>query len=131
MISSFFKSKGQIRADYIGMFSSGLCLVHCLGLPLFLAFFSVNHTESHWVNFIFLFVCIIAVTLSARHQEYLSIKIAFYAFLSLLSIGILLEDWNPWLEVLSYIASLGLILTHASSIHYCRKCQENTSKTHS
>ena len=129
MISSFFKSNDHSRADYLGIFSSGLCLIHCLGLPLFLAFFSISHTENFWVNLIFLVSCTIAVVLSAKHQEYLPIKISFYTFISLLGVGILLEDWNPWLEVLSYVASLGLILTHASSIHFCRKCQENATET--
>ncbi len=126
--TSVVKTVNQ-KADYVGVFNSVLCLIHCLGLPFLLTVFSINLSAFHGLEFIFLFVCVIAVVLSVKQQKYIWLRVSLCVSAVLLTLAVFFEERSYSFEVLGYCASLGLVLSHATSIYLCRRPYRKVAKS--
>ncbi|WP_080238486.1 MerC domain-containing protein [Spirosoma rigui] len=109
------------KADYIGITGSVLCLIHCLITPVLLMTSALIHDEHLRIgylslDYVFIGVNIVAVYSATRGHVSPGIKRALWGFLALFSAGILLEDVNEFFEVIGYVASAGLVMTHLINI---------------
>ncbi|MBC3789014.1 MerC domain-containing protein [Spirosoma utsteinense] len=109
------------KADYIGITGSVLCLIHCLITPVLLMTSALMRDEHLRIGFlsldyVFIGVNIIAVYAATRGHVSPGIKRALWGFLALFATGILLEDVSESFELMGYIASAGLVMTHLLNI---------------
>lgn len=104
------------QSDKVGVFSSLLCLAHCLALPLLMSSHgltaSVFSHDWHFVEYVFLAVSFVAVYYSTRHQPLNWVKVSFYLVLAAFTVGFVFEAHWAWLKYLGYFGSLGLIGLH-------------------
>ncbi|MDX2302563.1 MAG: MerC domain-containing protein [Microscillaceae bacterium] len=116
----------SFNSDKIGMISSFLCLVHCLTVPVLLSFQPVLAefiTEDlFYLEYIFLALSFVAVYYSARNASFF-IKVSFGIVLTVFSVSLLLEHHLDWMRYLTYLGSLGLIVTHLINYYRCRQCE--------
>lgn len=124
---------GKLRgivSDYIGITSSILCLIHCLGLPFL--FFSVQYfgfnifsgiaeeIEHLWFfDAIFLLTASIAVYFALKHAHSKNIKLLLSSGWILFAIGVIFEH-NEYLHYTIHIGSILLIIGHIQNIRLCR-----------
>lgn len=119
-----------IVSDYIGITSSILCLIHCLGLPFlfFIAqYFGFNlfsglaeEIEHIWFfDAVFLLTASIAVYFALKHAHSKNIKILLSAGWVFFAIGVLLEH-NEYLHYAIHLGSVLLIIGHVQNIRLCR-----------
>jgi hypothetical protein len=113
------------KADYIGITGSVLCLIHCLITPVLMMTTALMHDEHLRIGFlsldyVFIGVNIVAVYAATKGHVSLGIKRALWGFLTLFATGILFEDVNPVFELIGYVASAGLVMTHLVNIRQHR-----------
>ena len=113
------------KADYLGITGSVLCLIHCLVTPMLLMTTAVMRDEHLRIGFlsldyVFIGVNIVAVYFATRANVSSAIKWALWGFLALFSVAILLEDVNETFQLLGYVASAGLVMTHVINIRQHR-----------
>ncbi|WP_044172236.1 MerC domain-containing protein [Flectobacillus major] len=118
--------------DYLGIFSSAICLVHCLATPIIMflkAYYQYSQTqvaldEAHdcW-DYVFVLLCFIAVFSTTRSCVSIRIVRAFWLAFLAFAVAIIFEDDLPFLQYVGYIASLALIVIHFFNIRFCKKCQ--------
>ena len=109
------------KADYIGITGSVLCLAHCLVTPVLLMTTTLMRDEHLRVSYlsldyVFIGINIVAVYFATRANPSPAIKRALWGFLALFTIAILLEDMNETVQLISYAASAGLVMTHLINI---------------
>lgn len=115
--------------DYLGIFGSGLCLLHCLATPVLIftrPYFQEkvsNGVENHYWDYLFLLVCFVAVFSTTLHLESKKIATSFWLFFVPFAISILFEEDFKYLDFVGYGSSIGLIVTHLINIKHCKKCQ--------
>ncbi len=115
------------KSDWIGIVSSGLCLIHCNLSILFFAFgfhFSLNNTFDGWLDYVFLLVSFCALYASCQSTSSSRLQLMFLLFFLLFAIGILFHDDFKIGRYLSIIGSIGLSITHVWNIWYCKKCRK-------
>ena len=122
------------KADYIGITGSVLCLVHCLVTPVLLMTTSLLHDEhprlGHLgLDYVFIGINVAAVYFAAKSGSSLAIKIALWSFLALFAASILLEDISKSYQLIGYVASAGLIITHLVNIRQHRLRHIRTTVT--
>ena len=117
------------RSDWIGIFASGLCLLHCVATPfLFVAHAAMGpHGSSHpvwWglLDILFLILSFLAVYWSARTTSRQWIAYGFWIFWGVLALIVLNEKLGvahlP--EAMIYLPALGLVVLHAYNRLYCQ-----------
>ena len=116
--------------DYLGITGSGLCLIHCLAMPVL--FFIQNSfakdflkgmdLENIYLDYLFVLLCFCAVIVVTRNSNSRKINASFWLFFLLFSISVLFEEDFEYLNFLGYGASLGLIITHIININHIKKC---------
>ncbi len=124
-----FWTRYQDKADLIGAFASGLCLVHCIATPLlFIAqscsavCCSTSPEWWKWVDYLFLIISFAAVYRSSQTTSKRWIGRALWTSWALMFIVIL----NERLTVIAlpnfalYIPALALISLHFYNQKYCR-----------
>lgn len=115
------------KSDWIGIISSGLCLIHCNVSILFIVFgfqFSLNDAFNGWLDYIFLLISFCALYASSQSTKSSKIQIVFLASFLLFAIGILFHDDYNACSFLSIIGSIGLTATHIWNILDCKKCRK-------
>ncbi|PRX57471.1 MerC domain-containing protein [Flagellimonas meridianipacifica] len=124
----------SLKSDWIGMFASGLCLVHCLATPfLFIAHAGIGiHGEAHpswWgiLDIVFLVLSFFAVYWSIRKTSQSWIKFGFGIIWLLLALIVLNEKFEMLYlpEAAIYPPTLGLIFLHFYNRRYCQ-CDDDT-----
>jgi hypothetical protein len=121
--------------DYLGIAGSGMCLIHCLAMPIL--FFVQNSfakdllkgmdLENIYLDYLFVLLCFFAVFSVTKYNDSWKIITSFWIFFTLFSVSILFEEDFENLDFLGYGASLGLIITHFININHCKKCQIENS----
>ena len=121
--------------DYLGIAGSGLCLIHCLTMPVL--FFVQNalgrdllkgvDLENIYLDYLFIGLCFFAIFSITKQNDSWKITTSFWLFFLLFSISILFEEDFEYLNFLGYGASLGLIITHIININHFKKCQIENS----
>lgn len=122
--------------DYLGIASSGLCLIHCISTPLLIFIrqyyhqispkISPNENDFYW-DYLFVFICFTAIFFTTQNIDSRKIQTSFWGFFTLFAIAILFEDDFENLQFMGYFSSIGLIITHFINIKHCRKCQIKNS----
>ena len=117
--------------DYLGITGSGLCLIHCLAMPVL--FFIQNSfakdflkgmdLENIYLDYLFIALSFVAIFSITKQNDSWKITASFWLFFLLFSISILFEEDFEYLNFLGYGASLGLIITHIININHIKKCQ--------
>ncbi|MCH9625393.1 MAG: hypothetical protein S4CHLAM123_05670 [Chlamydiales bacterium] len=129
--------RSKFNADYIGMASSSLCLVHCMmTLFIFIAqacTMSCCASSPRWwraIDFLFLVISFVAVYFAAKNTSKRWVRTAFYLLFSLLSVFII--NHHAHLIALpiqfNYLSAALLFLLHLYNRKYCKcpsKCCES------
>ncbi len=117
----------RFYADYAGIFSSFLCLIHCLLAPVILSFWLQVDTEHLiWIDVVFFLVSFWAVRGAVRQASFPIVKNLLWIGLSILGVSLMLEHL---LEIFEYVALAAMVLligTHLFNLWYCRKCKHFT-----
>ncbi|MEL6194130.1 MAG: MerC domain-containing protein [Bacteroidota bacterium] len=117
MIARIFKR----RADLAGVIASGLCIIHCILTPVivvslpFLSHHHGDHYHGHWAGLdtLFVLLSLVAVFFASRDTHRPGIGIALWLSWAAFAAGIILHMYHiePG-EIISYIGSFALIITH-------------------
>lgn len=109
--------------DKLGIWGSVLCILHCLAVPILMAFGSnMNLHHYWWYNFIqfgFIAIGIWAVIHAIRHLNMQILKPFFWLSVAVLFIGSLFHH-EPWAEAMSYGGALSLIVLHLINLNSYR-----------
>lgn len=107
----------QKKADFLGVLSSILCLVHCLIPPaILLSSNALSHYADHlWFDVFFALFSAIAVYLTTRGRQQSWISVMLWVSLLSLVLGLGFEEL-VWMRALSYAAAVGLIIGHSLNI---------------
>ncbi|MEO1451826.1 MAG: MerC domain-containing protein [Bacteroidota bacterium] len=114
-------------ADYLGLTSAIVCLIHCLVAPLFLGVVTHVHAgEAHvhevpWYalpfwDYVFLGFGFLAVRWSVAHSHHTWIKRLLWISLAGLAGAIFLEEVHHIFSYLVYASSAALIIFHVWNI---------------
>lgn len=117
--------------DYLGIVSSGVCLVHCLATPILMliqAYYKTglnvsDQEELRYLDYVFVSVCFLAVYFTTKEEVSRKINTVFWLFFLFFALSILFEDDFQYLNFVGYFSSFGLIITHLINIKKCKKCQ--------
>ena len=110
-LSKMTKRTPLLSADWLGMASASLCMIHCLITPFLLLGVS-QLAWWHDLSWLFLGFSGLAVWLATRTQTQWKIKGLIWFSFTVLFIAVLGEDWWEPFHEISYGASLGLIIGH-------------------
>ena len=103
-------------ADWLGILSASLCIVHCLILPLILVAGIVSkssYPEWEWLDYIFILLAWIGVYGASRHHSGSLINRALWANVLVFSLSLLLHEYFGWALYVSLASSLCMIVLHA------------------
>lgn len=122
----------QLRSDTIGMWSSGLCLIHCAATPfLFVAkscsaaCCAASPSWWGWIDVGFLIISAVAIYFTAKHASKNWVKVALVAAWVALLFIIGNEYWHVinLAHYMIYAPALALIGLHFYNHRYCQ-CHE-------
>lgn len=121
---SMNKIKTHLRADYLGILSAGLCLIHCILLPIVFAWRAVSFEHEiegafKW-DYIFLIFSFYAVLQAAKHTMFPAIKWILWISFSILATSVFLENYAKVFEYIIIFTSLFLIVVHLYNLRYCQ-----------
>lgn len=108
-------------ADYLGILSAFVCLLHCLAAPLLMgAAVHMHEHSSVWLweewNYLFLGIGLLAVWWSTRHTHQKWMRSVMWLTFGLLATAVILETYSEELHFLIYAASGSLIFAHLVNI---------------
>ncbi len=108
------------KADLVGVFSAGLCLLHCIIFPLLVTFTSLSvgifEDFEHWVEYLFVLLSIAAVYLSTSKINNRSLRKRMWVACCIFVSALLLHDVHVGFIYASIIASLVLALLHVRNL---------------
>jgi len=126
----------KIRWDAVGTFISGLCLAHCIALPLLVlvapavsTFFFLQPGLTHAV--LFFLVCVAAVMSFIpgyrTHKHRLPLMLSILGISLLAFASFFVHDWlgHLWEPPLAVCGSLLLIAAHWVNHIKCKSCTEH------
>ncbi len=109
--------------DWIGIFSSGICLIHCVLMPfvvsanLLLTSQDIELLpEGH--DYAFAVLSLIAAYTSTRHAKRVWLNIWIWSFAALFCISVLLASFYEAAEYFMYMASAGLVFGHCYGLKH-------------
>ena len=135
----------QKHSDLLGMVSAGLCLIHCIALPVFLlstiSAGLVTH-EWHWLggtplgavprrdtplggtplDYIFIALAVLAVYFSAKRTPSSYIRIGMWLSVIIFGVALLAHEISEYAQYISIAASMVLMLLHFINIRHCKRC---------
>ncbi|MBO3270973.1 MULTISPECIES: MerC domain-containing protein [Hymenobacter] len=117
-------SLSRVWADYGGIVNATLCLLHCAAGPLLLAWWSGTQSaalSSHW-DTLFLVLSGVLVMGATWQLTARWLRLSLWSCFALFAVTVLLADRWPWLELVQYAASLGLVGMHLLNLRQCRRC---------
>ncbi|MGY6562723.1 MAG: MerC domain-containing protein [Luteibaculaceae bacterium] len=112
------------KADILGALASGLCLIHCLAVPVLIVLQKASHelAHMHFLDIPFVVLSFIAVFFASKnaHTKWVgkAMWIAWVAF----ALGIFLEHESPFFFVLGLVASGFLVYLHLFNYHTNKHC---------
>ncbi|WP_226390677.1 MerC domain-containing protein [Penaeicola halotolerans] len=122
-MSKILKSK----ADFLGVSSASLCLLHCLAIPIILSssslFVSIDHDVWHLLDFIFIGIGLSAIWYASQNSSSQWMKIALWTVFSIFSLSLLTHELLRFSYYISLISSILLIILHIINWKYYRICR--------
>jgi hypothetical protein len=125
MASSFILRK--LNADYLGIASSALCVVHCVLSPFIVATISALKTSEEgwaWLDYVFIALCLWAVFHSTKHSYSKPIKMGLWVVWAVFAIGIVFEEAAEGMAYVGYVGSLGLVVLHILNMRHFKRCEK-------
>ena len=106
------------------MLSSGLCLIHCLAVPVLVILQKASHdlAHMHWMDIPFVVVSLVAVYFSSKNAHTSWVKYSMWGAWVAFAAGILLEHYSDIFFILGLVASGYLVFLHAFNYHTNRHC---------
>lgn len=114
--------KSHNKADFIGIISSCICLVHCIVMPIIFLTHSAIHS-TNYLDYIFLIVSFHAVFQATKYSNSKIIIVILWASFILFMIGILGGEENLKIHIIGMIGSVGQTIGHIFNINHCKKCK--------
>lgn len=109
--------------DKIGIWSSLLCIVHCLAVPLVLAVTNGIdlHHNAWWdaLQVVFILIGFWAIRHVVKHMTHTWLKAAFWATFAALVVSVFMHH-SFFGEVLNYSAASALIVLHSINLYLSR-----------
>lgn len=102
------------REDTLGICLSGLCVVHCLGIPILIALSpALGWMEQEWVHLLLACLALVVTLWAMRNwSRGLVLKLLAFAGLALLFTGALAEVSETVERVITVAGASGLALAH-------------------
>lgn len=114
-------------ADFVGITSSIICLVHCIATPLLIAF-GVGFMTNPFFKYLFLVISFVSIFKSTEYttnmKNALFFWISFFGFL----FSTLFQENYHWLHYVGYFFAILIITGHILNIKHCRKCLNDNGK---
>ncbi len=117
-------------ADLLGISASVLCMIHCMVFPVFISLGFIfqhgeEHDHDHWhfLDYIFIALAVWAVFTATKNTNSNGIKIGLWTAVSIFAVGVALHDWNPWMVIVSFAASVELLIIHILNWKFHKKCK--------
>lgn len=113
------------RSDIMGIVSSGLCILHCLAFPMFLA--ATGNSTSwldhsfHGLDYLFVILALVAIYFSTRNLNRLWLQAAMWASGSLFAVMVLFHTYSAAFRVVGLVASLLLVMLHLINVFCYRR----------
>ncbi len=114
------------NADLLGMVSAGLCLIHCVALPVFLlGTLSAGLMPNgwHWMDYFFIALAGVAVYFSSRKTPSYYLKTGMWLCVIIFAVALLSHEISVYAQYVSIAASIGLMVLHYINIRQCRRCR--------
>ena len=131
-LSRLFKEDMKITSDSIGVFASGLCMLHCLATPIF---FIVSACSSaccnnapiwwQWMDYIFLAISFFAIQNSSKSSTKDWVIQGLWINWAALIFFIINAKFGWFLITpnLKFLPAFGLVFLHMYNMKYCQ-CEE-------
>ena len=104
----------------MGIISSGLCILHCLAFPLFLAASGNSATwlehSYHGLDYLFAGLAIVAIYFSTRNLNRPWLQFAMWGSGLLFALMVLLHTYGPVFRIVGLLASLMLVMLHLVNV---------------
>jgi len=105
----------KVWSDVVGLVGAGLCLIHCLVLPIILSASLFQGTA--FLHYSFVFLSLLGAFASFGHSKNFWIKISLVIFFIVLLFGSIFEAQVP---LVLQIGIYGLVITHLINIYLVR-----------
>ncbi len=116
-------------ADFLGILSSVLCIIHCLIFPFIFLWFNYQHQSAwHMLDYVFILLAGMAVYGSSKHNPFIFLKIAFWLSYLLFAVSLILHETLWYSFYLSLVASVSLVVCHLFNFSWHVR-QEHTYST--
>lgn len=117
--------QNKSRSDIMGIISSGLCIIHCLAFPIFLAASGnsaswLDHSF-HGLDYLFVVLAIVAIYFSTRSLNRLWLQSAMWASGLLFAFMVLFHTYGPVFRIVGLAASLLLVILHLINVFCYRR----------
>lgn len=121
----------QKHSDLWGMVSAGLCLIHCIALPVFLLSTTAAASvltagliahDWHWLDYFFISLAVLAVHFSAKRATSSYIRAGMWSSVIIFGVALLAHEISVYAQYISIAASVTLMLLHFINIRHCRRC---------
>lgn len=130
------KTKFKMTWDGVGMALSGLCIIHCLLLPIFLigfpvitGFIPISEDLTHKILLLFLLpTALFAVYSGYRMHQQKKPLVLMMIGLTIVLLGTLfLHDYveHYWEPIVVTLGSLIIVRAHFLNRHHCRRCEHD------
>ena len=111
------------KADFIGIISSTLCLMHCIATPLLIAF-GAGFITNPFFKYLFLIISFLSIFKATENitskKISLLLWISFWGFL----FSTLFQEEYEWLHYSGYLFAILIIIGHILNIKHCRECSK-------
>ena len=111
------------NADLIGFYSSMICMVHCIVLPVIItmSLFSINGFGEHWhtLDYIFIGLSFLAVLYATKRSPTQNMKIGLWFSFTIFSVALMSHEIAPWMLFISLAASVALMILHIVNYRVC------------
>ncbi|MDO5970087.1 MerC domain-containing protein [Flavivirga aquimarina] len=107
-------------ADKLGVFSSLLCIVHCLAVPTFLSL-GIGFLNNPIIAFLFILVAFISIYKATNGKFIKGISVFLWVSFIGFVISILLEEHAEIFEYGMFLFSSSIILGHFYNMRNCLK----------
>jgi len=105
----------KYKADSLGIFSAGLCIIHCMLIPVLVLAGLVNEetgSHTHWMDYFFILISGIAVYFATRQMNNKLIGRLMWVSTFWFATSILLHDMFSLALYSSMLASVFLLILH-------------------
>lgn len=111
-------------ADYMGITSSSLCLIHCIATPLLLSI-GANLFTYPAVEYAFLLLSFIAIYKTTAPAKKSKISLLLWLSFAVFLVSTVLKEQYGYLHYTAYAASFSIICGHILHMRQCKKYSPN------